>query len=411
MKWQHIIVAILLAISPMLGATTTKELLCYGIYKNLNPNGSELKKILEDHIAWATSDGKKGRFGNLCMANLSGANLSGANLTRANLSGANLTEAHLIQADLTGANLTEADLNEANLSAAKLLLANLTGTTLIRANLTQADLSEAILSEAILSRAILSEANISNAKFSYVDLEDAIFEPVSEPDKSFLGGIEHLKTVKFRAERQSGLVLFRAALKEAGLRKLEREATLAIEQGKTNRSSSSFEKYFRRIFFEWTAGYGLYPGRCLVLLLSFIPLFSLIYFFPIYKKPREAQISALGTLRFPPARRPRPDRRMDGIYRVWSDERIRKDLEAPEPEKVALGFWKAIGYAFYFSLLSAFHIGWRDFNVGSWIARLQPREYVLRATGWVRTVSGLQSLISIYLLAFWVLTYFGRPFD
>jgi hypothetical protein len=65
----------------------------------------------------------------------------------------------------------------------------------------------------------------------------------------------------------------------------------------------------------------------------------------------------------------------------------------------------------YFSLLSTFHIGWREFNVGSWMARMQPREYTLRATGWVRMVSGIQSLLSVYLLALWILTYFGRPFE
>jgi hypothetical protein len=36
---------------------------------------------------------------------------------------------------------------------------------------------------------------------------------------------------------------------------------------------------------------------------------------------------------------------------------------------------------------------------------------MLRATGWVRTVAGIQSLLSVYLLALWVLTYFGRPFE
>jgi hypothetical protein len=65
----------------------------------------------------------------------------------------------------------------------------------------------------------------------------------------------------------------------------------------------------------------------------------------------------------------------------------------------------------YFSFLSAFSLGWRDLTVGPWISRLQPREYILRATGWVRVVAGLQSLLSIYLLALWVLTYFGRPFE
>jgi len=48
---------------------------------------------------------------------------------------------------------------------------------------------------------------------------------------------------------------------------------------------------------------------------------------------------------------------------------------------------------------------------GNWIARIQPRDYTLGARGWVRTVSGIQSLISMYLRVLWVLTYFGRPFE
>ena len=68
-------------------------------------------------------------------------------------------------------------------------------------------------------------------------------------------------------------------------------------------------------------------------------------------------------------------------------------------------------WATYFSLLSAFHIGFRDINVGNWIARVQAHEYTLKPTGWVRVVSGLQSLLSIYLLTIWALTYFSRPFQ
>ena len=77
---------------------------------------------------------------------------------------------------------------------------------------------------------------------------------------------------------------------------------------------------------------------------------------------------------------------------------------------IAIGF-RALGFALFFSVLSAFHIGWRELSVESWIARLNPYEYTLKATGWARTVSGIQSLISVYLLALAVLTYFGRPFE
>jgi hypothetical protein len=55
--------------------------------------------------------------------------------------------------------------------------------------------------------------------------------------------------------------------------------------------------------------------------------------------------------------------------------------------------------------------GSRDLNVGTWITRRQPQEYTIRTTGWVRLVSGLRSLISVYRVPLWVLTYFGRPFD
>ncbi len=111
-----------------------------------------------------------------------------------------------------------------------------------------------------------------------------------------------------------------------------------------------------------------------------------------------------------------------GIWKVWSKERLRNKEETkkekieeerknnPELLKGLRGI-PALGYAFYFSLLTTFHIGWRDLNVGSWIARMQPNEYILKPTGWVRFVSGLHSLISIYLLALWALTYFARPFE
>jgi len=40
---------------------------------------------------------------------------------------------------------------------------------------------------------------------------------------------------------------------------------------------------------------------------------------------------------------------------------------------------RVVAVGMYTSILSAFHIGWRDLNVGSWIARMQPHEYTLQA--------------------------------
>jgi len=101
----------------------------------------------------------------------------------------------------------------------------------------------------------------------------------------------------------------------------------------------------------------------------------------------------------------------DGIWKVWIKDRIRMDLGGIEPTKFSGRGLKAIAFSLYFSLLSAFSIGWRELNVGNWITKIQPHEYSLRPTGWVRTASGIQSLLSVYLLALWILTFFGRPFQ
>jgi hypothetical protein len=57
-----------------------------------------------------------------------------------------------------------------------------------------------------------------------------------------------------------------------------------------------------------------------------------------------------------------------------------------------------------------FNIGFRDINFRCWLRLLTRQEFDIKAVGWARVVAGWQSLISVYLLALWVLTYFGRPF-
>jgi hypothetical protein len=74
----------------------------------------------------------------------------------------------------------------------------------------------------------------------------------------------------------------------------------------------------------------------------------------------------------------------------------------------ATAWWSAFCSASHFSLLSAVNIGFQQFAPGDWIRRLQPLDYSLEAVGWVRVVAGAQALLSVFLLAMWVLTQFGR---
>ena len=360
------------------------------------------------------------READLSLSILNGADLKGADLSYANLMGADLRQAELPYTNLVGADLSIADLREAYLG-----LANLMGATLVEANLSEANLSSSNLSSvdmtmANLTGAYLEKANMSNADLSFSNMSKAVLKEAGLSNASMHEAI--LSGVVFEAKtgslpnvvdmaRAKGLQLMtfdttphalyelRQGFRKAGFRKQERQITYAIEHTKTlqpwkssargeeRRASRKIGSVFKYIFYDLTCLYGLSPWRPMGIIVIFIFVFTLPY------------AAALVT------------NNEDGIWKVWSPDRLRIDLGKPPTERITSPPMRAVIIGFYFSILSAFHLGWREFNIGSWIAQVRSREYTLRPTGWVRTVSGIQSLISVYLLALWALTYFGRPFE
>jgi uncharacterized protein YjbI with pentapeptide repeats len=351
----------------------------------------------------------------LSDAQLTGANFAGAKLNGANLAGAELNFAVFLEADLTGANLDDAELDHANLFGANLNGANLTfahladtilsTANLNGANLDSADLTNANLNNANLSGAALVNAHMDGARIAGTNLTNMSYAPLFAPPNPFVAGIKGLSTVTFPPGRETGLVQLRDFLQKAGLRDLEREATFAIERGETKNSldhwrqnsAGAAEGIFRYVAFDQTTRYGMRPSRALLLIAAIWLLLIPIYAWPIWRTKRPPTASS--------------------VYRIWPKDRVeirehKPTLDSPARiERLHRRGLAAIGWSAYFSLLSAFQIGYREFSVGSWLSRAQPRNFALEATGWVRMVSGIQSLLSVYLLAMWVLTYFGRPFQ
>jgi hypothetical protein len=313
------------------------------------------------------------------------ADLRHAKLNDAYLSAASLIGAKLNVADLSDADLTDAELGGATLIGAKLNDANLSG-----ADLTGANLSDADLHEVVLSKARIGGATLTNAYYArYGELD---------PD---VGGIVGLSTLKEITDLEglSGLIQLKNALQNAGLRDDERQVTNIIQRSITAYRLASpkslLEGVLRFVGFDFTTAYGLYPARALEEIAGFWLLFILVYMQPVFRGTKEPW-------------------KPSGIYRVVPARRID---EAPSTRSVdkerlrartSLG---AFGWAAYFSLISAVNIGFQQFTPGDWIRRLQRREYTLEAVGWVRVVAGIQALLSVYLLAMWALTQFGRPFD
>ena len=162
---------------------------------------------------------------------------------------------------------------------------------------------------------------------------------------------------------------------------------------------SFVEATFKWLAFDLTCEYGLSPGRPL-LIVGFFGLMSWVIYLVFMHRPGKSGIcfvaqswrrnsTRIVQIR-PRAIRPQKRWRIPFLWLRWE--------------------WRVVRAAGLFSLMSAFNIGFRDINFGRWLRLLTKREYDLKAVGWARTASGFQSLLSVYLIALWVLTYFGRPF-
>jgi hypothetical protein len=430
-------------------------------------NDTRRANLCQAFLGWANLQKANLRGADLRGADLKEADLKEADLRGGTLARANLQKVDLFAVDLRGGTLAGANLQEANLFDANLQKIILYGANLQEADLTGADLREATLDEANLLDADLYGANLQEAVYEPNPGKLPNFWTLTDPRN-------HLETLVFHSS-PAALIALREAFKKGGMRTQERQLTYAIEhtkqlhawdqwekperkqpeewikivqmreivvnleqeedtrswlekfRGKQEDTRSWLEKLlgkedkrpwpdmlagkieslFSYVLFELPSAYGMAPGRALVGLVLLIVLFSFPYM---------VAVTARG-----PA----------GIWMVWLPERVHKAEGEVSPVRVTSAFlfsplkmWSAgrwrrglarglgvLLIGLYFSLLSAFSLGWRELNVGTWIARLQPREYTLRATGWVRTVAGIQSLLSVYLLALWVLTYFGRPFE
>jgi len=364
-----------------------KMLVCSGPYeKGKRPTRSELTRVLALHSKWLSHE-KDGERANLCSANLSGMELKGVNLRNANLIKTNFKKATLYDSDLSYANLDNANMEEAGVADVKFIGANLAG----------ANFKKAFAVRANFKKSHLLSASMQDAYVFWADFDEAFFDlsPNSLPNTYAMQSAQNVHKIRY-ALSQGALLELRHAFLISGMREQERKITYAIKRTE-RRYLEPLERKISWLALDYTSQYGMAPLRPLRILIWFIFIFSVPYMFAIAGKGH----GSIWVVWHPdPSRNnsiPDPSRRLDGTFHIPSPN-------VPSPLGVVLE-------ALHFSLYSAFNIGWRDLSIGSWLSRLQTKEYVLRPIGWVRLLAGVQSLISVYLLALWLLSYFGRPFD
>lgn len=390
-----------------------KPFSCAGKFNGKTLSQGELNMVVERHRQWLQDDSKEGddRKANLCGATLVG-KLEDVDLSNADLSGAELANLHLEDVKLAGANLSWAtmksrsdwrflDLSKANIDAADLRHASILFSNLRGAQFREADLRGAYL-VADLREAVLLGTKLNDAELNNSNLSGAVFEIKADffPD---IAGIAYVKGLAYITYDNTPQALFelREAFRKVGLRQQEREITRAIKYAETKEDSDYVGVLVNGVF-DLTCGWGMSPWRPLIIVLCILMIVSIVnLIFIVFGKD-------------------------SGIWAVWPEDRLLKEiggapekitLKHPRPSRVSesntVGYRiiLAWGTGLYFSLVSTFHIGGQYLNVGNWITRAQPNEYILKATGWARFVSGMQSIFSVFLIALWALTYFGRPFE
>ncbi|MEK7991089.1 MAG: pentapeptide repeat-containing protein [Thiotrichaceae bacterium] len=417
--------------------------------------GGLLEQLLPLHRAWLKESKDLEKSGEVInykdnrRINLCGANLQGLNLSRKNLSMANLMYAELQNADLTASNLSRAWLDGASLQNATLIKINLSQAylynvnfekaNLFRANLTEAeasdinligaDLSKANLTDAILHEANLTGANLfyatlSNSDFSNANLSKSIFFPKANayPDPLSLVPTFHhrdelFQNVKYYDTHAGSptLASLRAAYRKTGMRETERIITnlLQLKIQEHNWDKGGWEQIgsvLSHVLFNLTSAYGLEPQRPLSLLIDSIVLFAFIYWLGLRMDSKNNYFEVVWESNILTSSGRRGIKKGGHGLDAYHPLRFKRS-EENWYKQILLEF-KILKVSFYFSTLSAFHIGWKQYNVGVWIKQLQPREFSLRVRrGWMRSLSGFQSLLSVYLMVIWILTQFGRPFN
>ena len=342
-------------------------------------NGSDLRGL---DMGWIDLTG----------AHLNGANLSGTGTNAKRAPGTR--RGYVFGIDLSRARLTGAEISRA-IAKETLLRFSL----LIGVDFSETDLSHSVLYGADMRWSNLKDSILTGADFSDTDLQGVVFEPKSGmlPNTADIASARNLEKMTFR-DSPNQLSQLRTAFYAADLKEQARRITYAIQH--TKRIQDAERGFIGQILslarlftFEWTVGYGMNASRPILIVLVLIPLFGAVYFMALVK---------------PGARRLWINRQSGAISYNGVDRWFPVDRIIRSNSKWRR--WRFLKVAMWFSLMCAFRVGFREIDIGQWLARLQPRQYKIGARGWCRSVAGLQSLISVYLLALTILCVVGRPF-
>ncbi len=268
------------------------------------------------------------------------------------------------------------------------------------------------LSFADISGAYFDGASINNLIFSYMPSGEGLPEDYDyAQDCRKLPAMPRGYFEVMKDHKERGIKHVYVALKAERQRNIH-HCLLQNSPGLFDRA----EALLNIVLFEYTTDWGKKPNKAVTLIFYLFITFGLFYW-----------------LLFLLSRRFNAIRRSFGKYRPSSeDEEVESVVGLTREDFIpdihdytvrnkflakhiflALPLWclACLGRAFQFSLITTFHYGFRNLNLGSCVTRLQFEHYIIKTHGFIRFLTGIQSLVSLYLVVIFFVTYFGDPFS
>ncbi len=263
--------------------------------------------------------------------------------------------------------------------------------------MTHADLRQSNLRGANLSRANLLDTQLEGAALGQADLTHALFMAQGLPDPNTIAGLRGVKYIQLvpiggteafpRKEILEGITKpgagiqsLRQALQTAGETEVEKEVGYLIAKT-SNTYRTPALRFLVSLVYEWPSDYGTHPQRPLRRLLELTLGCALLYLIPLAGVGR------------------------GGVNRLWIGagplDRLKRKTRRWRKQRIQVRGFTLPGYALLFSLASVLLMGGHGLPLFSLTGLGGRRPYSLRPTGWVTIASGIQSILSLYLIGTW----------
>jgi hypothetical protein len=225
--------------------------------------------------------------------------------------------------------------------------------------------------------------NLSNSCFYNCYFFDYVyFEPATLPDIECIStciGLDNLRYLR----NPSALIQLKKEMLDKGFNEAAKKIEASLKRSEYLKSNR-FTTALNYLLFDLTYAYGSDKGRPLLIYLYSILFFALIY----WNLNGKFKDSTILIIKKQP---PREYKRR--IYFVNTNMKIKKYI---------LTEAQYLSNSLIFSFSKSLRLGFGIFDFSKWIQMMQVREYTFNETNYLRPITGVQSLISLFLIFLWI---------